>query len=215
MSTVDPKQLSSSVVYPETDGRPMGETDLHIHWVIRIRDILKQRYRDTQNYVASNLLVYFEEGVPRRFVVPDVFVVLNCDPGSRRVYKVWEEPSPPQVVFEITSASTRREDEIWKPERYAQIGVQEYFLFDPTADYLSPPLQGFRTTASGFEPVGPDANGALISEVLGIRLELQGPDLVLTDLSSEQPLLTGQEAAEQRSRELEAEIQRLRKKLGE
>ena len=61
----------------------MGETDLHIHWTIRIRDLLKHRYRETRTYVAADLLVYYDEGVPRNFVVPDVFVVPNCDPSWR------------------------------------------------------------------------------------------------------------------------------------
>ncbi len=26
--------------YPESDGQPIGETDLHIGWIIRLRDML-------------------------------------------------------------------------------------------------------------------------------------------------------------------------------
>jgi hypothetical protein len=45
------RQMSTSetvlqIEYPESDGEPLGETDLHIHWIIRLRDILKYRYRD-------------------------------------------------------------------------------------------------------------------------------------------------------------------------
>ncbi len=96
-------QAALEIEYPETDGQPMGETDLHIDWMIRLRDMLKQRYRGQQVYVASNLLLYFEAGNPRRFVVPDLFVVKQSDPGFRRTYKLWEEGRAPHAVIEVTS----------------------------------------------------------------------------------------------------------------
>ncbi len=30
------------IEYPESDGKPLGETDLHIHWIIRLRTQLNQ-----------------------------------------------------------------------------------------------------------------------------------------------------------------------------
>ena len=99
------------VEYPETDGRPVGEkTDLHIDWMIRVRDLLKHRYRHHQTYVTANLLVYFEEGDPSRFVVPDIMVVKDCQPDRRRGFKIWEEGRTPNTVFEITSRGTQSED---------------------------------------------------------------------------------------------------------
>ena len=71
----------SEVDYPESDGKPMGEQNMHRNWMIRLLDILKYRYRDQQVYVACDLLVYFEEGKPTRFVVPDEFVVKDLRPG--------------------------------------------------------------------------------------------------------------------------------------
>jgi len=49
----------------------------------------------------------------------------------------------PSLVIEITSNSTCVEDSL-KPPRYEKMGVKEYFQFDPFADYLYPPLQGYR-----------------------------------------------------------------------
>ena len=93
----------------------MGETDRHIEWIIRLRDVLKHRYADQSVYVAADLLVYYVEGTPSRHVVPDVFVVKDCDPGPRRIYQCWAEPSPPHVVFEITSRGSKRDDTVFKP----------------------------------------------------------------------------------------------------
>jgi hypothetical protein len=93
----------------------MGETDLRQWWMIRIADWLRFRYQGQRVYVSGNLLIYPEEGNNLRHVAPDCFVTLDCDPGFRRTYKVWEEGKPPDVVFEVTSSSTRRQDEFDKP----------------------------------------------------------------------------------------------------
>ncbi len=235
-------QIVDRVEYPEADGKPMGETDLHRDWMIRILDILRYRYRGQRVYVASNLLVYYEEGVPRKFVVPDDFIVLDCDPRRRRMFKTWEEGKVPEVVFEVTSRSTRREDESFKPKIYEQIGVQEYFLYDPSCEYLQPALQGFRRhSPEGFVAIVADHEGELTSGVLGIALRLVGTDLILSDVPTGMVLTTeaeaeraakeverearnaertakeaeraAKEAAEAKIAELEYELERLRRRL--
>jgi Uma2 family endonuclease len=190
--------------YPETDGAPMGETELHVHWTIRLRDILKERYRGQRVYVGADMFIYYVEGEPYRNVCPDVFVVLDCDPHIREIYKLWEEGKPPTVVFELTSKGTRREDEVQKPNKYALIGVQEYFLYDPKAEYLRPPLMGFRRDGEAFRQIEPNDRGALISAALGVTLELDGRDLLLRDATTGEVLLTSTEAAEAAQREAEA-----------
>ena len=187
----------TEVEYPERDGRPMGETDLHRNWMIRLLDILKYRYRGQQVYVACDLLVYFEEGEPTRFVVPDEFVVKDCDPGQRRVFKTWEEGKVPHCVIEVTSRGTRNQDTSRKPELYAQIGVKELFLYDPTSEYLSPPLQGFRLHGNRYQPIECDEAGRLESQELAIQLHLESGQLVLTDRRTGQVLLTESEAERQ------------------
>lgn len=214
--------IADQIEYPESDGMPMGETDLHRDWMVRILDILRYRYRKQRVYVASDLLVYYEEGVPRRFVVPDNFVVLDCDPERRRVFKTWEEGKSPDVVFEVTSRSTRRDDESLKPQIYERIGVQEYFLYDPSCEYLQPALQGFRRQSDeGLTSISPASDGSLTCEVLGITLRLADQDLVMVDLHSEEVLKTEaeaeratREAAELKIVELQAEIDRLRSRHG-
>jgi hypothetical protein len=146
--------------------------------------------------VASNLLVYYREGDPSQFVVPDDFVVKDCDPGRRRTFKIWEEGKAPEVVFEVTSRSSRREDEAYKPQIYARLGVREYFLYDPTADYLDPPLQGFRLEHGQYARIEADAGGALRSEQLDLALQLEHGDLAMWDGGSGQLLRTEAEAAE-------------------
>jgi hypothetical protein len=117
--------VSSSVrevYYPESDGRPMAESDLHRDWMVRIIELLRYRYREQRVYVSGDLLVYYVEGDPTKVVVPDAFVVKDCDPGRRLIYKVWKEGQAPDVVFETTSRSTRPRDENVKPAVYQLIG---------------------------------------------------------------------------------------------
>jgi Uma2 family endonuclease len=214
--------VDQEVEYPESDGQPMGETDLHIDWIVRIRDILRWRYRGQRVYVASNLLLYYEEGMPYRFVVPDGFVVLDCDPGRRRVYKLWQEGKAPDVVFEVTSRGSKREDETRKPQTYAEIGVREYFIYDPSAEYLTPPLQGFHRAEGRYQRVPSAEDGSLACEPLGLRLSLKGRKLIFSDLETGEIQPTEAEAeraarkAERaklkaRIAQLEKELRRLRK----
>src|SRR4051794_26361467 len=100
---MSPAQAAIEIEYPETDGKPRGETDVHRMWMIRIYDLLKYRYRGQNVYIGSDLLLYYTEGNPAEYLVPDDFVVLDCDPGPRRTFQVWKEQRVPNVVFEVTS----------------------------------------------------------------------------------------------------------------
>ncbi len=224
-----------TIDYPETDGQPMGETDWHIDWTLRLRVLLEYHFRDRRVYVAGDLLLYYHEGVPSHFVVPDGFVVLDCDPHRRPFFKTWEEQRVPNAVFEFTSASTRRNDDVFKPRIYAALGVPEYFLYDPVGDYLSPRLQGHRLTGEqGYVRIQPDNQSRLHCEQLGLTLELADGELVLRDASNGETLLTeaqanareanaksiAADAAQQEAMrletvnsELEAELKRLREEL--
>lgn len=92
------------------------------------------------------MFVYYEEGDPTQVVAPDVFVVKGVPRQKRRTYKVWEEGKGPDVVIEVSSRKTRREDLGPKKGTYEMMGVQEYYLFDPLGEYLETPLVGYRLT---------------------------------------------------------------------
>jgi Uma2 family endonuclease len=201
------------IEYPESDGKPMGETDLHRYWMNRVYDLLSRRYRGQRVYVGCDLLVYYTEGRVFDVCVPDVFVAIGAQPGFRRTFKTWEEGLPPTVVVEVTSRGTRREDEVFKPQTYSLIGVKEYFLYDPTADYLSPPLMGHRLVGENRGPIAADAGGALLSRELGIRLWLDRDGLILADATTGELLLTDAEAADVRAQAAEDEARRLRAEL--
>ena len=152
--TLAPPRAKPAIVYPESDGKPMAETDAHRNLIIAILFALEQRYQaDPQVYIAGNLLLYYEEGNPKASLAPDAFVVFGVARHERRIYRLWEEGKAPDVVFEFTSDSIQREDLGRKRLRYVQLGVREYFIFDPLRDYLRPPLKGFRLTGQYYAPL--------------------------------------------------------------
>ena len=213
----------TSVYYPESDGKPMGETDVHRDEMIRQLELLRRFYAGQDVYVSGNLLVYYEQGNPKKFVVPDVFVVKDTDPRKRRIFKLWVERRIPNVIIETTSRKTKKQDSLVKPELYRQLGIPEYFLFDPTEDYLHPPLQGNRLAGDQYERIAADARGTLFSRELGLRLQAEGGQLMFYRLDTGERLLTAEEArrieAEARRieaearRNAEAEVARLREEL--
>ncbi|TEU12949.1 MAG: Uma2 family endonuclease [Anaerolineales bacterium] len=194
--------LRPLICYPESDGEPMAETDVHINTLIYLREALRDHFRDDpQVYVAGNLFLYYEEGDIRQVVAPDVFVVKGVPKGDRRTYKLWEEGDKgPQVVFEVSSRSTRKEDLGPKKGTYEMLGVREYFLFDPLGEYLEPPLVGYWLEESGYRR---EAGERLVSEVLGLELRVEKEHLGLYDLETGEKLLSPLEAQAAR-REAEA-----------
>ena len=123
---------STAAEYPERDGEPLAETDLHLDETIALRHMLRERYRAASNvYVGCDLLIYYEEGNPAARFAPDVFVVMGARPGRRRIWKLWEEALVPTIVVEISSRGTWLEDFGNKRALSERLGVAEYFVIDP------------------------------------------------------------------------------------
>jgi Uma2 family endonuclease len=204
---------TNHIHYPETDGKPMGETDVHIDALIYLREALKDHFRNApQVYVAGNMLLYYEEGNPAACVAPDVFVVHGVAKRERRIYRLWEEGQPPAVVVEITSRGSRLEDLGTKRAVYAMLGVREYFLYDPLGEYLRPPLQGYLLQEGEYQRLSPGGEGELTSQVLGVELRLEAGRLRVVDPTTGERLLTPAEAQAAR-RAAVAELAQLRAEL--
>ena len=138
-----PETSSATVMhYPDTDGLPVAESDFQLGPLMYAIEALRASFQEHDDvYVAGELFLYYEEGTPSAVVAPDVFVVLGVPNPLRSSYLLGREPKAPDFVLEITSQSTRTQDQGTKRERYALLGVREYFQYDPTRDYLEPPLQ--------------------------------------------------------------------------
>jgi Uma2 family endonuclease len=212
------------VFYPESDGQPMAETDLHRDLMVDLIRALRRRYlAEPDVYVTGNLFFYFVKGDPRAVVAPDLFLVKGVPKGRRRIYKLWEEGRVPSLVIELTSDSTPDEDVFKKKNIYERLGVDEYFLFDPYEDYLRPSLQGHRLTDGRYRSIEPEADGSLRSLTTGLLLRREGEMLRLVDAATGEVLPWDEErddefereraarrAAEEKVRALEEELARLR-----
>jgi len=203
--------ILDKIIYPESDGKPMGETDTHVTEILDLLAMLRHHFRDSDTYVGANMLCYYEQGDPAACYCPDVFVVFETFKTSRRIWKIWEEGKPQDVIFEVTSKKSRWEDQGTKKALYAGLGVGEYFLFDPLQEYLKPPLQGFRLHGESYAPIEPDADGALRSERLGLKLRLDKDVVALQTTEGRHLLRPGEIAI--RQEEMAKELQRLREEI--
>jgi len=219
------KRGSRPVHYPESDGKPLAETEIHLKQIADLYASLRHHFRrEPEMHVSADLLLYYVENRPDKVVAPDVMVIPGIPPGLRRVYKVWEEGKVPAVVFEITSASSRVEDVSKKKDIYAKLGVREYYIFDPTHDYLKPPFRAYRLHGGEYLD---NLERPCVSAVLGLEIRVMDGWLRLVDPATAQPVpipddlavlaeeKAARVAAEQRALAAEQELHRLRARLGE
>jgi Uma2 family endonuclease len=183
LSSAHPSSPKSSepaaIDYPSSDGKPVAETYLHLNAIIAILKALELHLKGQQATVLANQFLYYSEGFPRLRVAPDAMVILNVAPGGRDSYKAWEEGEVPSVIFEVTSKGTQSEDQTHKYTLYEQMGVQEYWLFDPKNEWIEGQLQGYRLADDRYIAIDDHR-----SRVLGLRLQIEGPVLRFVDEST-------------------------------
>jgi Uma2 family endonuclease len=194
MSSVISRPLPGTVPdprYPDSDGRFMGDTDFHNHAMREIVETLEDFYAPEPDvYIASNLIMYYEEGEPAKRKDPDVLLAKKVGKHKRRSFRVWEEKTFPSVLFEIASKKTWKNDVGEKRDLYTRINIKEYFIFDPEERYLDPPLQGFRTGHGKSIPMTPNADGSLTSKEMGLILFVDGSSLRFKDAATGEVLPT-------------------------
>ena len=163
-------KAAPTVVYPESDGKPMAETEYHRDIMIDFIQMLKHHFRDVSDaYVSGNLLMYYEEGNIRKSVSPDVFVVFGVSKKRRRTYRTWEEGYTPDFVLEVASKSTYRQDLTHKKDLYASVlGVREYYIYDPYHE-VDPYFLGYRLMDGAYKEIAL-VDERLPSLVLGLEL---------------------------------------------
>lgn len=195
--------------YPFSDGRVLMETDPHANSIVAMRNQLQWHFEARPAvYVAGSMAVYWRQGDPSAVVAPDLFVVLGVTKGDRRSYRAWDEGGiVPAFVVEVASGSTSRRDATGKRATYEQIGVREYWRFDPTGKWTAQGLVGWRLADGGYQRVREEAEvGRYRSEVLGLELRAEGWLLRFRDPILRRDLLTHSEfgrALQQTSRALQ------------
>ena len=220
---ISPKTLFSreakhEIFYPESDGKPMAETDIHRDLLMELVEGLKLFFKTAEEvYVTGNIMFYYTEGLPEDCISPDVMVVFGVPKGERRSYFLWQEKQPPAIVIELASTSSWKSDRIEKPVLYAMLGVREYFVFNPLYPSRSAALLGFRLNKSGYYDSLELGENRLFSEQLGLELVDTGETLRLFNPESKKFLPTIFENAEkaEKADELELENAQLKARLAE
>ena len=189
-------QVAPTIVYPESDGEPMAETDVHRDLMTDSIETLKHHYRNEDDvYVSGNLFMYYVEGDPRRCVSPDVFVVFGVEKKRRRTYLTWEEGRTPDFVLEVASPKTFSNDMKEKKVLYASVlAVKEYYIYDPLGQIV-PSFIGFRLIDGAYQEID-FVHNRLPSAVLGLELGERDGDLRLYNPDTSQWLQTPSERAE-------------------
>ena len=159
-----------TILYPESDGKPMAETDTHRDLITDCIQTLEWHYREEPDvYVSGNLLVYYEPYPNPRAVAPDVFVVHGVSKKQRRIFVISEENKTPDFVLEVGSRGTYRQDLERKKNIYAsRLGVEEYYIYIPYG-VVEEAFMGFRLVEGAYERIE-FVNDRLSSTVLGLEL---------------------------------------------
>ena len=120
---------------------------------------------------------------------PDCIVAIGINPEDvelKNGYLIWEIGKPPDVVIEVASDSTARNDLTSKRDRYASLGIAEYWRLDPSGgDRYGEPLVGEYLSHGEYRPIAlhEDDDGLVWahSPIMGINLRWDGRHFATQD----------------------------------
>ena len=185
----------------------MGETSFHAELVIYLMEVLRWLFRGQPCAIYDNLNFYQTSDATEYPIAPDIALIKGVAQQPARSWRVGKRGPAPNVVFEIGSEETWNKDLTEKPDKYAHMGVQEYFAYDPN----DPPLArrakqrlfGWYLDTSGHHMtmMQPRSDGALWSRHLESWLVPDGTMLRLYDTQGHMRLTFGEAEAQLRQAE--------------
>jgi Uma2 family endonuclease len=146
------------------------EGDRHFQAKIRALDALRGYFTRQRRrvYLAAELPVYYP--AERRFA-PDLLAVLDVEPHERDKWITSAEGKGLDFVLEVHVGGDRKKDAEKNVERYARLGIPEYFIYDRGLQRLL----GWRLPSPGaraYAPILPQY-GRYASEQLGLELQVE------------------------------------------
>ena len=157
----------------------------------RISHLLRERYEDRVDvFISGRVFVSYDVTDGNRRVGPDLLIAFDVDNAGIRVnlpnFWMWEIGKAPDFVMEVASPSTSANDLGWKRELYQQLGIQEYWRFDPTGgDLYGKPITGERLVAGRYEEYelqyGDDGSVRGHSELLNVVFHWNGDEFDALD----------------------------------
>ena len=193
------------IFYPHTDGKPMAASDRHRRILFRTIETLEAHYAQQPDvYVSGDILMYYVKGDPHQVIAPDVLVSFGLEKKERLTYLVWVEGKLPDFVMEFSSKTTYNDDLGPKKDRYASLGIQDYFLYDALGLYLPTPLMGYTLVDDKYIPLTGNRDGGLHSDVLSLDFHVDDVGLGIYDPVAGAWLQTPTESAEARAEQEKA-----------
>ena len=131
----------AAVVYPESDGQPMGESVIQTEVIIMLKIGLDRHFQGRPDaYVGADQFWYPVKGRPDITVAPDAYVVVDLPTmpsmQARGSYRPWDIGGRMMFVSEVLSPSNTWAQMQHKLEFYDRYGVDEYWVYDPEAAAL-------------------------------------------------------------------------------
>jgi Uma2 family endonuclease len=150
----------------------MGEGQPHRKAKSRTLDALGLYFRTIGRaiYLAEELTVLYPGEKP---FAPDILAVLDVETtedDERMSWAVVDEGKGPDLVIEVLYRGDRTKDLVENVERYARLGISEYFIYDRGLQKL----HGYRLpdpTATRYQRMVPQ-HGHFHSAVLGLELAI-------------------------------------------
>lgn len=213
------------VLHPQEDDFIVNN-ELHNAICLYLKNVLQWRCRD-----RSDALVLQDHRVDWQAADliphgPDVVLFFNAPPWDRTkgTYRVRDEGADPRLVIEVTSPSTRENDINDKVFDYSAAAIPLYVIVDPyeIEDGRRIILTAYHPSDEGPVLVKQQTPNRVWLEDVGLWLTAIGDRVVfmekdgtpIPDYTQVAKSLEAEkaraEAAEQRARELEAELRRLR-----
>jgi Uma2 family endonuclease len=177
--------ITDDEIFAEED---MPESPAHANLIMYLTQLLKWYYRKEGWFIGSNLAIVYAH---RKYLAPDLAlfrgVVLSAEElGSVYSYRLNPHDRPvPNVIFEISSKDTWKQDLREKPDQYGEMGAAEYFAYDPHQPQswkrMKTRLKGWRYENGVAQELLPNEQGWLWSNELGCWLAPEGAILRLKD----------------------------------
>ena len=196
----------------------LGEPSIHSALVHYLHSVLEWQFRGQPCVIHENLNFYHTSNPQERPLAPDLAVIKGTEVHANNSWTIGSTGPAPKVVIEIASFETSKKDIEEKPIRFALMGIEEYFFYDPDDEPPWRPshqkLFGWRWNKATGElgEIVADEQGRLWSQHLDSFLAFDESNLQLHE-SSPQRRLTGEEALAQENEKLAQKIEALAQKL--
>ena len=149
----------NSLCFDPNEPDPLPDGMIQNPLLFEVLTILTTRFDSNRRpdvFIDSNTFICYDRRNLNVRVAPDVYVAIGVDARAirrRRIYLPWEAGKPPDFALEVASETTSRHDVTRKRSIYAEIGIPEYWRFDPTGGELyGAPLVGEQLVEGAYQP---------------------------------------------------------------